>query len=79
MDCAHAQVGLCTCSTGSMCIHNWKCAHAFLERVHAEVKCAYAQLACTCSPESVHMLNLKRAHAKLESCTCSIGSVHMRI
>jgi hypothetical protein len=55
--CVHAQLEACTFSTGSVCMHNRKCAHAQLERVHAEV--------CTCLPESVRMLKWKRAHAQL--------------
>ena len=33
--CAHAQLELCTCSTGSVCMLNWKRAHAQLEHAHA--------------------------------------------
>ena len=75
--CAHAQLEVCTCSTGSVRMLNWKFPHAQLE-------------ACACTAGSLHMLNWNvfmlfsgrvtlnwHAHAHLKVHACSTGSVHM--
>ena len=63
--CAHAQLKVCTCSTGSMHMLKWNHAHAQLK-------------ACTCSNKSLRRLkwNWKCAHAQMQMLTRSSKHVH---
>ena len=56
----HAHLEVCTCSSKSVHMHNWKCALHYPE-------------ACTCSNVSMYMPKCKRAHTVN---ICSIANMH---
>ena len=47
--CADAQPNVCTCSTGSVQMLNWKRAHTQLKCAHAKLKRPHAQLKRACA------------------------------
>ena len=47
--CAYAQLNVCTCSTGSVQMLNWKRAHTQLKCAHAKLKRPHAQLKRACA------------------------------